>query len=72
MEKNRIIAKTKCPKFQNEMSKKREATQSTWSLLFFWTFRFDDYKRELIDSLKEQISQYRKEIEYLIQRIKEK
>ena len=29
-------------------------------------------QRELIDSLKEQISQYRKEIEYLIQRIKEK
>ncbi len=72
MEKNRIIAKTKCPKFQNEMSKKREATKLIESLLFFWTFRFDDYKRELIDSLKEQISQYRKEIEYLIQRIKEK
>ena len=29
-------------------------------------------QRELIDSLKEQISQYRKEIEYLRQRIKEK
>lgn len=29
-------------------------------------------QRDLIDSLKEQILQYRKEIEYLRQRIKEK